>query len=291
MLDSIHPNILALIAASLVSVARIFQRYAVVRLSTFATSLIMGTITAIAGWFFYWLEGPVERMPLAGVLIFMAMGIFGAGIGRYLYLSGIRRVGLARSTVISQTVMIWSASFAVFILDEKITGWIILGTLAIMLGASFLVYKETEEIRQRIHLSYYLFPALSALSYALAHLTAKYAFIYISSAALGMAIANTTSLIILLCVIPFKKSAALGAIESKGLLAILIGSTLQACGILVFWSSVKTGDLTQVIPLSRLSLLVIIFLSWLFFREQEAITWRVVAGGVIALAGAWAVAG
>ena len=74
-------------------------------------------------------------------------------------------------------------------------------------------------------------------------------------------------------------------------MAILLGSAIQACGILVFWSSVKTGELTQVIPLSRLSLLVIIFLSWLFFREQESITWRVVAGGFIALAGAFAVAG
>jgi drug/metabolite transporter (DMT)-like permease len=37
--------------------------------------------------------------------------------------------------------------------------------------------------------------------------------------------------------------------------------------------------------------LLIIFLSWLFFRQQESVTWRVVAGGVLALAGAFAVAG
>ena len=117
MLDSIHPNLLALIAASLVSVARIFQRYAVVRLSPFATSLIMGTITASAAWLFYWLEGPVAHISSAGVITFMGMGIFGAGIGRYLYLSGIKRVGLARATVISQTVMNWSATFAVDFLN------------------------------------------------------------------------------------------------------------------------------------------------------------------------------
>jgi drug/metabolite transporter (DMT)-like permease len=282
---------LALIAASLISFARILQRYAVARMSTFAVSMIMGIITASAGWIFCWIDGPVERIPLAGVIAFMGMGIFGAGIGRYLYLSSIKLVGLARTTVISQTVMIWSATFAILILGEKVTAWIVLGTLAIMIGATFLVYKENVEIRRRISVYYYILPALSALSYALAQLAAKFAFVHIPSAAFGMAIANSTSLAIMLCVMPFKKGGDFGQIEAKGLVAILLGSAIQACGILVFWSSVKTGELTQVIPLSRLSLLVIIFLSWLFFREQESITWRVVAGGFIALAGAFAVAG
>ncbi|MFP6888980.1 MAG: carboxymuconolactone decarboxylase family protein, partial [Nitrospinota bacterium] len=81
------------------------------------------------------------------------------------------------------------------------------------------------------------------------------------------------------------RQGQLRQVEWKGLVSILAGALVQACGILFFWSAVKSGDLTQVIPLSRLSLLLIIFFSWLFFRKQESVTWRVVAGGILALRG------
>ena len=50
----------------------------------------------------------------------------------------------------------------------------------------------------------------------------------------------------------------------------------------------KLGEITRVIPLTRLSVLLIIFLSWLLFRQQENVTWRVLLGGFIALVGAFA---
>ncbi|HBK78735.1 MAG TPA: hypothetical protein DDZ83_03465, partial [Nitrospinae bacterium] len=87
------------------------------------------------------------------------------------------------------------------------------------------------------------------------------------------------------------RQGQLRQVEWKGLVSIQAGALVQACEILFFWSAVKSGDLTQVIPLSRLSLLLIIFFSWLFFRKQESVTWRVVAGGILALAGAFVVAG
>ncbi len=291
MLDFLHPNLLALISATLIACARVAQRYAVSRLSTYAVNLLMGMVTASAGWFFYWLEGGLDRVPLTGVLWFIAMGFFGGFAGRYLMMLSMNLTGLARAAVMSQTVLIWSPALAVGVLGERMTIRVALGTLAIMVGAILLVYRESPEARKRIPLHYYLVPALSAFMYACAHLTGKFAFAWIPSSAFGMAVANTASLALVMSMMPFKKKAGLGSWEWKGLAALLAGAVIQAAGILFFWSSVKLGEVTQVIPLSRLSLLLIIFLSWLLFREQESVTWRVVAGGLMALAGAFAVAG
>jgi drug/metabolite transporter (DMT)-like permease len=221
----------------------------------------------------------------------MAVGFFGGFAGRYLNLLAMKLTGLARASVVSQTVLVWSAALAVGILGERMTLRVGLGTLAIMFGASFLVYQERADIRERIPMHYYLVPASSALMYAFAHLAGKNAFSWIPSSPFGMAVANTMSFTLVLSMMPFTQEGRKGHWEWKGLIVLLGSSVFQAVGILFFWSAVKTGQVTQVIPLSRLSLLLIIFLSWLLFRKQEAVTWRVVAGGLLALAGAFWVAG
>ena len=70
------------------------------------------------------------------------------------------------------------------------------------------------------------------------------------------------------------------------MLAVLCGACLNAMAAFFFWSSIKTGDIVQLIPLNRLSVLLIIFLSWVFFRKQEAVGWRVVIGGFLSVLGA-----
>ncbi len=51
----------------------------------------------------------------------------------------------------------------------------------------------------------------------------------------------------------------------------------------------KDGKMIEVLPINRLSVLIIIFFSWLFFRKQEAVTPRVVLGGLMSVLGAWAI--
>ena len=49
------------------------------------------------------------------------------------------------------------------------------------------------------------------------------------------------------------------------------------------------GKIVEVIPVNRLSVLLAILFSWLFFRKQEAVNFRVVLGGLLSVAGAWAI--
>ena len=89
-----------------------------------------------------------------------------------------------------------------------------------------------------------------------------------------------------LSMMPFTQEGRKGHWEWKGLIVLLGSSVFQAVGILFFWSAIKTGQVTQVIPLSRLSLLLIIFLSWLLFRKEERLNFYVVAGAILICAGA-----
>ena len=289
MLDAVHPNILALCSAALIAFARVSQRYAIPRMKMHTANLIMACATTTLGWLFFRIEGSLDQMPYQGVFWFMAMGFFGSFLGRYINFVAIRYTGLARAAVMSQTVLVWSSLLAVFILGEGMSLQKAGGILGVMCGASLLVYNPKGDSGRSIPLHYYLIPIVSAVMYAFAHLVGKFAFEWISSSAFGMAVANTTSLTLLLGMLPFaqRERAPGTGDDKKGFFVLLLGGALQGCGIFFFWSSVKLGEITRVIPLTRLSVLLIIFLSWLLFRQQENVTWRVVLGALIALAGAF----
>ena len=286
LLDFFHPNILALLSAIFVSCTRLTQRYALDRISEFWINLIFAIITGIFGWLFYFLDIVPLLFPWEGIFLFVAVGFFSPFAGRYIYLIAIKLTGLARSTIVAQTVLVWSALFAVFVLGEGMTFLNVIGTGLIMFSSMLVVYDGKSAEKRKIPIYYYLVPALSALMYAFSHLIGKTAFIFIPSSTFGMAISNTTCLSILLVMLPIRKVTVLEKGSKKGFIFILLGSVTQSLAILCFWSAMKLGSMTQVIPLSRLSILLIVFLTWLFFREEEKLTYRVFVGAVLALVGA-----
>ncbi len=237
------------------------------------------------GTIFYFLEGGVADWPLGGLLWFAAMGVSGSLIGRYMSLVGMKLVGLARSSIVTQTSLVWASLFAVVFAGEQMTWIITVGTLAIMMGSILLVY-EKGEIQKRIPLYYYVVPLDTAILFAMTHLFGKFGLQVIKSASLGMTIASIMgfcSMLIVLSVTGEGRKAK--SWDKKGLLAVLCDACLNAMAAFFFWSSIKIGDIVQLIPLNRLSVLLIIFLSWVFFRQQ-AVGWRVVIGGFLSVLGA-----
>ena len=289
LLDFIHPNILALLSAIFVSCTRITQRYALDRISEFWINLIFAIVTGVFGWLFYSLDIAPTSFPWEGIFLFMAVGFFSPFAGRYIYLIAIKLTGLARSTIVAQTVLIWSALFAVFVLGESMTIMNVIGTGFIMLSSMLIIYDGKSDEKRKIPIYCYLVPALSALMYAFSHLIGKTAFSFIPSSTFGMAISNTTCLSILLFMVPFRKGTVIKEGSKKRFVFILLGSVTQSLAILCFWSAMKLGNMTQVIPLSRLSILLIVFLTWLFFKEEEKLTYRVFVSALLALAGAYGV--
>ena len=286
MVDFIHPNILALIAACFIASARTLYRAGVARLSPIVMNVFMLAVQMSFGTMFYFLEGGVTDWPLGGLLWFAAMGISGSLLGRYFSLVGMKLVGLARSSIVTQTSLVWASLFAVVFAGERMTWLIAFGTLTIMAGSILLVY-EKGEVQRRIPLYYYLIPLGTAVLFAMTHVFGKFGLQIIKSASLGMTAGSMTAFGFALLVLPLSvEGRKPRSWDRKGLLAVLGGACLNAMAAFFFWSSIKTGEIVQIIPINRLSVLLIIFLSWVFFRKQEAVSWRVVVGGFLSVLGA-----
>jgi uncharacterized membrane protein len=290
LVDFLHPNLSALIAAFFIAVARVLYRTALSRLSPGPTALVINIVSVHFAIAYYHLEGGLENWPIQGILWFLLVGLSAGCVGRYLNMLAMKLVGLARTGIFSQTTLIWSAVLSVLFLGEHMSLGVAVGTLAIMFGSILLVY-EKERATQKVEWMHYLVPLAGAALAGIAHLFRKSGLIWMPSAGAGLGISNGSAALFMLAAIPFSKEGNPRGWDRRGIFVVILGGIFNGIAAMFFWSSLKTGQLVQIVPINRLSVLIVIFLSWLFFQKQENVTLRIVLGGLLSVAGAFAIVG
>jgi transporter family protein len=288
LLENIHPNILALMAATFIAVARMFYQSALTRLHPTIITFLVNSISIPFAALFYWMGGGVERWPVQGLVWFVLVGLIGSLFGRYLSFVAQRIVGVARTAIVMQSVLIWSMGLAVIFLGEHLSRWIAAGSFLILVGGILLVSEKGED-RKKIPLVYYLIPLFTALCFALTFLIRRYGLVWIPSSSLGMSVSNVTGSIVMAGGLWLRSGKGTRFQNWGSVPIVLLGGILNSAAALCFWTAIQTGKIVQVVPINRLSVLFVILLSWLFMQAEEVITWRVVLGGVLSVAGVFVI--
>ncbi len=104
-----------------------------------------------------------------------------------------------------------------------------------------------------------------------------------------MGTANLTAGVILAAALPFTGEKAVREGGRGGLLFAVLGGILNAAAALCFWTAVQMGEVVQVVPINRLSVLFAILFSWIFSRKQELITIRRLLGAALSVLGAFVI--
>ena len=285
MLDFIDPNILALIAATNVAISRILYRTAITKLSTFYITFIWCSVSVVTSISFYLIDEKVEVWPIEAIMLFLLVGVLGGFIARYGLITSIKHVGLARTSVLNQTSLAWSSAFGVFIFLEDMNVWLFCGTLSIMLGSVLLVYDPKGGMKV-VSKYVYLIPLGNSFIIAISHILRKYGLILLPSGSFGVAAASVMALFCMLIVMPFTDGSKVKSLDGRSVVLVIIGAFFNSVSAILFWTAVMNGRLVEVVPVNRLSVLMIIFLSWLFYRKLEFINSRVIFGGFMSVVGA-----
>ena len=288
MIDSIHPSLLALLSALSISIARTLYRSVLLHLGAGTTALASGSVSLVLIWIYYFYSGRVEHWPLQGVAWFMLIGVMGGFGGRYLHFFSMKELGLARTAIILQTSIVWSTGLAIVLLGERLNLAIGAGTVAIMIGSILLVHREETGLK-KIPFAYYLIPVVAAFLQGFSLLLRKYGYAWIDSAPLGMSISNTFSVMTMMFIMPFTHEGIPKTWGRQPVFFIVVGAVFNALAALFFWTAIQHGELVQVVPITRISVLLMIFASWLFYRKLERITARVVYGGLLSVFGVFLV--
>ncbi|MEE9256568.1 MAG: EamA family transporter [bacterium] len=289
MIEFLSPNLLALIAALSFAMAHVFYRDALGRMSVVAaTATVNATLCAGAVLIYLGSAGAPRWAPM-GVALFALVGVLGSFLGRYLNYLSITFIGLARTHVLGQTMPVWSAAAAVLLLGERLRPGVVLGTLGILAGALLLI-QERKIGKKKVPILYYAVALLGPLSLAWTPTIRKIAFSHLPSVPLGIAIAMGVGVVLNLGTWPLVEEKRARTWTWSGVVRTMAGGLLNLVAAVSFWSAIKEGEVISVVPITRLSGLFVLAFSWIFFRKQERITWRVVIGALIAVAGAAAIA-
>ena len=284
MLESLNPNYIALISAFFTATAQTLLGKSIGRLSPGVASLIANIVITFIATVFYLAGGGVDEWPLYAVTLFAISGIIANFAARYLMYMAIQLIGLSRTQVLFQFSPLWSSLVAITFLGEHLTLGVGGGTVLIIGGAT-LIMGERNKGDSKTKFIYYLLPVFAGLVMAAAPSIRKHAFTMIPSATFGLAIACFVASFLQAALLPITERKTEMKVALRPVLIATAGGVMNAFAAMTFWISLRLGDVVEVVPIRRVSVLLVVLFSWLFMGKQDTITWRVVAGAAITLVG------
>ncbi|MFQ5914014.1 MAG: DMT family transporter [Nitrospinota bacterium] len=282
------PAALALYSAISFAFSEFAVRVAVRHSSPYTGSLMQAVVHLIIfGLLTLWLY-PETEIWNRGAWWYMISGALDPGIGVICYFAGIARVGIARAATVVGTSPLFSAAAAMLLLGERPNVWVWLGTLAIVVGVGALAYEPS--VRGKDKLGFVLV-ILGALFFGLAHTFRKLGLAFIPSSAAGMAVGQVGALIILPLLAPLLPAGSRFNANPKGLAYYFLDSLGIALALFFLFEGLRLGTVSVVVPLMHTFPLIVILVAWIFLREKERITGRLLTGALLIVVGAAAITG
>ena len=286
MILSIDPAFMALSASVFYSITLIFFRRGLEYGSPFVAILFINTFVCVTGFVFSLQTETIPEISMYALFWFVVTGIVGFGIGHLIALIGIQKIGVNRSAPITSVTPIWSVLFAVFFLNEKPNFYVCLGTFLIAVGVWTLsVKKKQEEVANEDLRSGLIYSLVASILFSIMPVFLKYAYSYQATPFFGMSVAFGTGAIAVYLTRPILPKDSIRKTEKLGYQLFAIAAFFNIFASIFMWHSMHKGDISVIIPVSRLNTLWVLILSFFFLKKVETLTLRVVLGALIVLVG------
>lgn len=278
-----YAEIIAIIGAVLFAVGHILVKKALSHSNPFTGTLITILSSTIMLWSIAIVLLPLHLFLSRYIFIFAIAGIFAPICGRFLVYTGISRLGISRSTPISNASPLFSSFLAIILMGEKMTLSILLGTLLVISGAILLSHEGNKKKDWRkLDL---IFPFLAALTFGISYFFRKLGLFYIRDSLLGATVTSTSALLILLLIIFLTRLKHNLEINKHSFTYYFIAGFFYGGGLLLNYLSLLKGNVITVIPILHSNSFFAILLSYLFLKETDVITLKIVIGAIMVFLG------
>ncbi len=217
-------------------------------------------------------------------VLLAAGGLLGPAIGRVLYFSAIHHLGVARAMPLASTMPLFAAIFGVGMLGERPGPFIWAGTLLIVLGCIVITYKKAgDKSWSRGHL---WIPILGVMMFSTSHVFRKAGVEMVGSPLVAITVMSASGMVFLFLLsrlLPasqrpqFDRPAAWRFYSASG--------AINALSVFFHFIGLSYGDLTIVTPLSAMAPLFSLLLSRFVLKEDERVTFIIVAGTFLIVLG------
>ncbi len=278
---------LALLSSLLMSFTTILMKKGIARTSPTSAMLV---VTVVGSLIFLAISLPVVKLDYLrskAFLLFILAGIFAPGLVRWLYFISLDRLGPSISASIASISPAFTAIIAIVFLREKLTLSISLGIVLIITGIIVLekniVTGNGFRVQRKKDL---IFPLLSAAFISLALVFRKMGLNILNVPLFGVTVGFLTSLVFYAIVLLMSRGMRHSISLNRYDVLLLCGAgVFLTTGWLTLFYALSLGDVIIVAPLANLQPAMVVGLSYLFLKDIEKITPRMISGILVIIIG------
>lgn len=232
--------------------------------------------------------------------LFAASGVFATYLGRWFFYESVVRFGPAKASIFQVSSPLFVALFAWLLLGERLSIWVALGMLMAIMGLALIAYKpgffspgkagtptRHASFLARILQSVFLLGLFSSGAYALGNLMRGAAVRTWPEPIAGALIGAVTGLALHYFFSKDKASlmSRLKSAERRGLWMYALVGMANITGQITTIASMRYIPLSIAALVSLCTPILVFPLSYWLFKNQERLTWSVIAGSTLTLLG------
>ncbi|MCH2480938.1 MAG: DMT family transporter [Gammaproteobacteria bacterium] len=214
-----------------------------------------------------------------GAALFATIGLFRPFLSANFAMAGIRFLGPTLSTTLASIAPLFSALFAIALLEESMTASLMGGTFAIVTGVVILTYRgNTTSMWPLWALS---LPLGAAILRALAHAVTKLGLDVVPEPLFAGLVGYSVSLLVGLIVASVQHARIIPSVRwSPGMAWFLIGGIINGISLWSLNTALQIGQVITVVPVVSVSPVISFLLGYFIFRK-ERFTSRIVIAIVL----------
>lgn len=260
----------AVLSAVFAGLTSIFAKCGIKKTDSDVATALRTTVVLLFSWIMVFVVGSQNQISSISARSFLFLILSGAATGAswLCYFKALSCGDVNKVVPIDKSSTVISVLLAIFLLGETDNLAVkLIATAFISVGIFLMVEKKETEQKQEKR-QWALFASLSAVFAALTSILAK---IGIDGVESNLATAVRTCVVLVmawLIVLIKGKQKQVKAVDKKELVFICISSVLTGASWLFYYSAIKHGKVSVVVPIDKLSIIVSIAFSYIVFKEK-----------------------
>ncbi len=278
--------ILALLSAAVSGISVVSVRKHSSKASVFNMSLVITAVGIAVLWPLAFAEGQFSSMTGLGFLLFALSGLLSPGLVRLFYYKGLKDLGASVNSSIFAVYPLYALLPAIFLLNEVVTLWNLLGIVAIISGVVLVErFMNGKYGHDNTGWKTLIVPAVGGWMLGGATVLRKLALEQSNAPVLGVAIAYVFSLLpYLLALLAYSPTRKELSLKSDFHWFWVAGIGQAASWLLAFYAlSVEQVSITT--PLLAVEPLFVVAFGYFYVRELENVSLRLAASIAITALG------
>jgi uncharacterized membrane protein len=277
------PPLLALMAALAFATASVLVKRGLQHATPLAAVLCSVHFTAATVWVLAFATQSPWSLITTRVWPFLVAGLAAPGLARLGLYLGVHRVGVSRASALASCSPLFAVTMAVLALDERPAWGLLAGAVAVVAGGVLLAYRyRNDRAWRRRDL---VFPILGALGFAFRDNLTRWGFAGFPNPLLAAVAATAASIAVMWVVVFTVRGNGLVGVTWPGMRLLALGGLAEGVVYLTMWRALQLGTVSVVSPLVNSHSMFTVALAWLFLRDLERVTWRIVLAAALVVAG------